>query len=312
MNVLLIDATALAYNCIYGAPPLTRQSDGRSVGAAVLFANRIVALLVQERPSYCVMAFDAGGNFREALSDRYKGNRPDKDFDDDAKWCLSAMRYVAGLVGLRADSHGYEADDVLATYARIARKRKLTATVVANDKDMHQLVTKGVTVVPVRGEGRIDEAAVVKRWGVAPGIVPDVQAIAGDGVDNVGGVKGIGLVRAAGLVAGKSSLLEMCASAPDAPSAYERVALAAGSLDALRQSWLVRLHDEVPGCDLVRAAVKSDVGRGLVGFLLALESKNSSARAARDLRVPMSTCRPDAKVASKSARSAKRERTLFG
>ena len=313
MTALLVDATALAYNCLYAAHSMHRPSDGMQVGAVVQFVSRVASLMASERPTHAVFAFDAEGNFRRHLSESYKGNRPDKDFDSDQLREMQLMRYAAGLVGLRVSAKGYEADDVLATYVRIARKRKLPATVVADDKDMHQLVSAGVTILGVRGNApRVDEAAVRERWGVPPSIVPDVQAIAGDGVDNVGGVKNLGPKRAAGLVAGKPSLLEMCATAGDAKSPFERVALAAGSLDALRTAWLVRLHDEVPGCDLVRAAVKRDAGKAVVGLLLALESRAGSARAARDLRVPVGTCRPDAKVASRAVKSKPAGRTLFG
>lgn len=236
-HLLLVDCSAFAYRAYYSQPALRRMSDGEPTGALLGFASMIWRMLgaVQADPAtHAAAVFDApGGTFRHKLMPSYKGHRdPDRALNLEKQ--LPLMRPVAQVLGLTpVERKGFEADDVIATLAVWAMGLGIRTTIVSSDKDFAQLVVDGwIEIVDPMARGRNPDANprklvadVVKKFGVPPILVPDVQALAGDAADGIPGVKGIGLERAAALVRRFGSLDAVLKNTKLVPRARERQAL---------------------------------------------------------------------------------------
>lgn len=220
-HLLLVDCSAFAYRAFYSLPAMRRQSDGEPTGAVLGFMSMIWRMLgaaQADPPTYAAAVFDApGGNFRHKLFPAYKGTRdPARAIELEKQ--LPLMRPVAEVLGLTPiERKGFEADDVIATLAHRAHKAGIRSTIVSSDKDFGQLVVDGwIEIVdpmqrsrdPSKSPRRL-EADIIAKFGVVPALVPDVQALAGDMVDGIPGIPGIGLEKAAGLIRRFGSLDEV-------------------------------------------------------------------------------------------------------
>ncbi|GMI23868.1 hypothetical protein TrCOL_g4463 [Triparma columacea] len=206
--LLLIDASAYIFRAYYAMPPLHR-SDGTPTGAVLGFCNMLNRLVMErllrgERPRL-VMVFDAKGpNFRHEIYNEYKANRPPCPIDLVPQFPL--IRALATAYGCQQiEAPGYEADDVIATLSVRGVKEGVNVNVVSSDKDLMQLVTRmgeepSVHLIDPMKQIRVDENVVKEKWGVGPGKLGDVLALAGDSADNVPGIKGIGPKIASGLI----------------------------------------------------------------------------------------------------------------
>lgn len=203
-HLYLIDASAYIFRAYHALPPLTRQSDGLPIGAVSGFCNMLWKLLEElkgpDRPTHFACVFDKGSyTFRNDIYPDYKANRDETPAD--LKPQMPLVREASLAFATHAlELEGYEADDLIATYAEIAHKAGARCTIVSSDKDMMQLVTDRIVMLDTMKNKTLDIAAVHEKFGVGPERVVDVQALAGDSIDNVPGAPGIGIKTAALLI----------------------------------------------------------------------------------------------------------------
>lgn len=210
-HLLLIDASGFAYRAFH-AYPATKNSEGMPTHAILGFMSMLSRLLerANEDPfSHAAAVFDAPGpTFRHKLFPKYKFGRTRPD---DLKEQLPIMREASRSMGIEPIEHvGFEADDVIATLATLAGIAGKRTTIVTVDKDFAQLVIDDVIELadPVK-RTRVRQKDVVAMFGVPPALVPDVQALCGDIVDNIPGVPGVGMIKAAGMIRAHGSLDEL-------------------------------------------------------------------------------------------------------
>src|SRR6266851_2202813 len=202
-HVFLVDGSSYIFRAYHALPPLNRKSDGLQVNAVLGFCNMLWKLLrdmpPDNRPTHLAIIFDKSEvTFRNKLYPDYKAHRPPAP--DDLIPQFSLIREAVRAFDLPClEQAGFEADDLIATYVRLACERGATATIVSSDKDLMQLVTDRVTMYDTMKDRRIGIAEVIEKFGVPPEKVVEVQALAGDSTDNVPGVPGIGVKTAARL-----------------------------------------------------------------------------------------------------------------
>lgn len=204
-HILIVDASGFAYRAFHTSSAGYRESDGEPIGAVLNFISMVWNLrgaAEADPPTHGVAVFDyPGKNFRHKISPQYKANRPASRRTELSKQ-LIVMRSVADVLGLAPiEKKGFEADDLVCTIATRARKAGMRCTIVSSDKDFAQCVEDGwIEIVDPLQKRRILSADVEKKMGVLPAQVADVQALAGDAVDNIIGIPGLGIERAAGLI----------------------------------------------------------------------------------------------------------------
>ena len=203
-HVVLVDGSGYIFRAYYALPPLTRRSDGLIIGAVAGFSNMLFKLLREQtgdmRPTHFAVIFDSKGKtFRSAIYDDYKAHRPPPP--DDLIPQFPLVREATKAFGsLAIETPGFEADDIIASYAHQAEKMGARVTIISSDKDLMQLVSGKVTMVDTMKNKTFGPEQVAEKFGVGPDKVIDVQSLAGDSVDNVPGVPGIGIKTAALLI----------------------------------------------------------------------------------------------------------------
>jgi len=206
-HLYLIDGSGYIFRAYYALPPLTRKSDGLPVGAVSGFCNMLQKFLEQARndttdqkPSHIAVIFDsARKNFRNEIYKEYKANR-----DDAPEDLIPQFDYIRKAVNAfnlpSIELQGFEADDIIATFKNSAKKQNIKVTIVSSDKDLMQLVDDQTKMFDPMKEKLIGSKEVKEKFGVTPDKVIDVQSLAGDSVDNIPGVPGIGIKTAAELI----------------------------------------------------------------------------------------------------------------
>src|SRR5215217_4006044 len=203
-HVFLVDGSGYIFRAYHALPPLTRKSDGLQINAVLGFCNMLWKLLnemkPEERPTHLAVVFDKSEKtFRTDFYPEYKAQRPDIPGDLIPQFPL--IRDAVRAFDIPClEQAGFEADDIIATYARLACEAQATATIVSSDKDLMQLVNDCVTMYDTMKDKRIGRAEVIEKFGVPPEKVIEVQALIGDSSDNVPGVPGIGVKTAAQLI----------------------------------------------------------------------------------------------------------------
>ncbi len=244
-RLLLVDGSGYIFRAFFALPPMTRP-DGTPVNAVYGFCNMLWRLM-QDRPDDDILVvFDASGeSFRNEMYDQYKANRDEAP--EELKPQMAIVREAVDAFGLpRAELLGYEADDLIATYARLAKADGRPVLVISSDKDLMQLVADGVGMWDPMKNRDIDDEAVRARFHVGPAQVRDVLALAGDSSDNVPGVPGIGAKTAAQLLEQFGSLENLLTEAETVKQPKRRQSLIEHAEQA-RLSWrLVGLEDHVP------------------------------------------------------------------
>ncbi len=204
LRLYLIDASAYIFRAYHALPPLTRKSDGLPVGAVQGYCNMLWKLLRDMKgadgPTHLAAIFDhSDKTFRNDLYDQYKANRSAPPEDLIPQFAL--VREATAAFGVACvELPGYEADDLIATYACKARDAGGEAVIVSSDKDLMQLIGRGVVMYDPMKDRRLAEDAVMEKFGVTPDKMVDLQALIGDSVDNVPGAPGIGPKTAAQLL----------------------------------------------------------------------------------------------------------------
>ncbi|MEH6653614.1 DNA polymerase I [Loktanella salsilacus] len=200
----LIDGSAFIFRAYHALPPLTRASDGLPVGAVSGFVNMLQRYIENnagpDAATHVAVIFDKGSHtFRNDMYDQYKANR--EAMPEDLRPQIPLTRDATRAFNIACEEiEGFEADDIIATLSHMARNAGGRVTILSSDKDMMQLVGDGVEMLDPMKNKRIDREAVIEKFGVPPEGVVDVQALAGDSVDNVPGAPGIGIKTAALLI----------------------------------------------------------------------------------------------------------------
>lgn len=241
----VIDSYSLIYQVFHAMPEMTSPS-GKPVGAVHGFIRDIVEILQNRQPDYLFCAFDAAGdNFRHQLYEPYKSTRSEMPVDlrpqfDDIRRMLAAL----GVPVLEVP--GYEADDILATIARIAEEQGKDCYLVTGDKDCRQLISDRVKVLNIRKNEVFDAVALQATWGVRPDQVVDFQTLVGDAIDNIPGVPLIGPKIAQELLQKYDTLEGIFAHIDEINGAKRKENLRTFQDQALISRQLVRLHRETP------------------------------------------------------------------
>ena len=198
-HVYLIDGSGYIFRAFFGLPPMSR-SDGTPTNAVYGFCNMVFKLVEESDADYVGVLFDrARKTFRSDIYPEYKAHRPPAP--DDLIPQFPLIRQATEAFNLPAiDMEGFEADDLIATYATMAAASGYKVTIVSSDKDLMQLVDDNITMYDPMKNIEIGVDQVIEKFGVAPDLVIDVQALAGDSADNVPGVAGIGIKTAALLI----------------------------------------------------------------------------------------------------------------
>ena len=308
-HVFLVDGSSYIFRAFHALPPLTRKSDQLPVGAVAGFCNMLWRLLrdsvAGEKPTHLAVILDhSSETFRNALYDQYKAQREEPPEELRPQFAL--IREAVKAFDLPCiEQQGYEADDLIATYCRLAKEAGATATIVASDKDLMQLVGDGVTMFDTMKDRRIGVDEVIEKFGVTPDKVVDVQALAGDSVDNVPGVPGIGIKTAAQLIHEYGDLETLLARAPEIKQPKRREALIENAEKARISKQLVKLEDRVPLTTPIDAlAVHDPEPKNLLAFLKAMEFNTVTRRVAEAYGIDANAIAPDARLAAPGAGTA--------
>ena len=284
----LIDGSAFIFRAYHALPPLTRKSDGLPVGAVAGFCNMLWKYVTDERgsdaPTHAAVVFDySSRTFRNDIYPEYKANRPELPEDLRPQFPLTREATRAfNIACLEIDQ--YEADDIIATLACKARDAGGSVTIISSDKDLMQLVGQGVEMLdPIKGKA-IGPDEVREKFGVGPDRVVDVQALAGDSVDNVPGAPGIGIKTAALLINEFGDLESLLERSSEVPQPKRRQTLIDNAEQIRISRRLVELDCDTPlDFTLDSLEVKDPVADDLVGFLSQMEFRTLTARVAERL-----------------------------
>jgi DNA polymerase I len=300
-HVFLVDGSSYIFRAYHALPPLNRKSDGLQVNAVLGFCNMLWKLLrdmkPEERPTHLAVVFDKSEKtFRTEMYADYKANRTEPP--DDLRPQFPLIRAAVRAFELPClEQIGFEADDLIATYVRQACEAGASATIVASDKDLMQLVNDCVVMYDTMKDRRIGIPEVIEKFGVPPQKMIEVQALIGDSTDNVPGVPGIGVKTAAQLIGEYGDLETLLARAGEIKQEKRRQALIENAERARLSKKLVTLDAnvalEVP---LAELAVHEPDYKQLVAFLKAMEFAALTRRVAEFSGIDAGEIEPDGKL----------------
>ena len=303
-HLQLIDGSAFIFRAFHALPPLTRKSDGLPIGAVAGFCNMIFKMVEDNKgpdaPTHVAVVFDKGSHtFRNDMYDLYKANRDEMPEDLRPQIPLTRRATEAFNIACK-ELEGYEADDIIATLACQARDAGGRVTIISSDKDLMQLVGDGVEMLDAMKNKRIDRDGVFEKFGVFPDRVVDVQALAGDSVDNVPGAPGIGIKTAALLINEFGSLEELLDRAGEIKQPKRRETLIEKREQIELSKRLVQLDCDTPlDFTLDDLEVRTPDSETLMTFLAEMEFRTLTRRVAETLGVeapaiPEATAQPEA------------------
>jgi DNA polymerase I len=290
-HVFLIDGSGFIFRAYFarartGDPLFQRKSDGMVTEVVMLFSNMLDKHRRETDADHMAVIFDASGaSFRNRLYDAYKANR--REMPDDLRPQLEHVRRAAAAFDIcQIELPDFEADDLIATYARHAVEAGAKVTILSSDKDLMQLVGDKVTMKDPMTDRPIAEAEVREKFGVGPDKVIEVQALCGDSTDNVPGVPGIGVKTAAELINTYGDLETLLAHAHEIKQPKRREALIENEAKARLSKELVKLDDNVPlPCPLSALKVKPYSPEKLFPFLDEMELRALKGRIVQRLSI---------------------------
>ena len=281
----LIDGSAYIFRAYHALPPLTRKSDGLPVGAVSGFVNMLQRYIEgnsgPDAATHVAVIFDKGSHtFRNDMYDQYKANRD--AMPEDLRPQMPLTREATRAFNIACEEiEGFEADDIIATLAHQARDAGGRVTILSSDKDLMQLVGGGVEMLDPMKNKRIDSDGVVEKFGVGPNRVVDVQALAGDSVDNVPGAPGIGIKTAALLINEYGDLEQLLDRAGEIKQPKRRQTLIDNRAQIELSKRLVQLDCEMAlPFDLDSLEIKDAVPDDLLAFLAKMEFRTVTKRIA--------------------------------
>ena len=283
----LIDGSGYIFRAYYALPPLSRKSDGLPTGAVSGFCSMLFKLLEDARsddskfkPTHFAVIFDsAKKNFRNDIYSEYKANRSEAPED-----LIPQFDYIRKSVKAfnlpSIELVNYEADDLIATYAKKIIKMGARVTVISSDKDLMQLVSDDIRLYDPMKSKVLGEKEVIEKFGVKPNQVIDVQSLAGDSSDNIPGVPGIGIKTASELINKYKNLDTLLEKASEIPQNKRRETLISNKDKALLSKKLVTLKDDVPIKDDPSSFILKKVEKDkLYDFLREMEFNKLLSRA---------------------------------
>ncbi len=283
----LIDGSGYIFRAYYALPPLSRKSDGLPTGAVSGFCSMLFKLLEESRsddsdnkPTHFAVIFDsARKNFRNDIYSEYKANRTEAP-EDLAPQFEYIRKSVKAFNLPSIELINYEADDLIATYAKKIITAGGKVTVISSDKDLMQLVSKNIRLYDPMKSKVLGEKEVIEKFGVKPNQVVDVQSLAGDSSDNIPGVPGIGIKTASELINKYKTLDILLKKAKEIPQNKRRETLLANKDKAILSRKLVTLKDDVPVKEDVNSFILKDVQKEkLYDFLREMEFNKLLSRA---------------------------------
>jgi DNA polymerase-1 len=284
-HLFLVDGSGYIFRAYHALPPLTRKSDGLQINAVLGFCNMLWKLLnemkPEERPTHLAVVFDKSEKtFRTDFYPDYKAHRPPAP--DDLIPQFPLIREAVRAFDIPClEQPGFEADDLIATYARLACDVKATVTIVSSDKDLMQLVNDCVVMYDTMKDKRIGRAEVMEKFGVPPEKVIEVQALIGDSTDNVPGVPGIGVKTAAQLICDYGDLETLLKRAGEIKQDKRRQTLIENAEKARISLRLVTLDQNVKlDVPAEQLAVHDPDYTRLIAFLKAMEFSSLTRRVA--------------------------------
>jgi DNA polymerase-1 len=309
-HVYLVDGSGYIFRAFHALPPLTRPSDGLPVGAVHGFCAMLWKLLQDARkssgPTHIAVIFDASEKtFRNDIYQDYKAHRPPAPEELVPQFPLIREAVKAFNIAC-IEQNGFEADDLIATYARQTITHDGDVTIVSSDKDLMQLVRPGILMLDTMKNRTIGPEEVRERFGVGPERVVDVQALAGDSIDNVPGVPGIGIKTAAELINEYGDLETLLSRAVEIKQPKRRERLLEYAIQARLSLDLVTLKDDVPlEVTADQLAVRAPDAQRLLAFLREMEFATLTKRIAEGLGAspPPPAQRPPASAPERPAGS---------
>jgi len=290
-HVFLIDGSGFIFRAYFARarssePVFQRKSDGMVTEVVTLFSNMLDKYRRETDADHMAVIFDASGaSFRNRIYEAYKANR--REMPDDLRPQLEHVRRAAAAFDIcQIELQDFEADDLIATYARHAVAAGAKVTILSSDKDLMQLVNDEVKMRDPMTDRPIGEVEVREKFGVGPDKVIEVQALCGDSTDNVPGVPGIGVKTAAELINTYGDLETLLAHAHEIKQPKRREALIENEANARLSRELVKLDDDVPlPCPLSALRVKPYDSEKLFPFLDEMELRALKSRIERRLDI---------------------------
>ena len=244
-NLFLIDGSGLIFRAFYALPPLTNP-EGTPINAVLGYCNMIINIVDTFKPDQLIVVFDTKRKtFRNDIYKSYKSNRVEPPEELIPQFTI--IREATKALDLpQIEMDGYEADDIIATYASKAEKQGIAVTIISSDKDLMQLVNKKTKMYDSMRNNYIGINEVKEKFGVDPSKVVDVQALAGDSVDNIPGVSGIGIKTAAELINTFGNLNNLFSQVDKIKQPKRKQALIDEQDNALISKKLATLKKDVP------------------------------------------------------------------
>ena len=301
-HLFLVDGSAYIFRAYHALPPLTRKSDGLPIGAVSGFCNMLWKLLQDARdtaagvvPTHFAVIFDySSTTFRNEIYPEYKANRDEPPEDLRPQFALIREATRAFDVPC-IEKEGYEADDLIATYARLAAEAGGDVTIVSSDKDLMQLINDNVVMYDTMKDVVIDAEGVFAKFGVDPDKMIDLQALNGDSTDNVPGVPGIGPKTAAQLLDEYNTLEELLERAGEIKQNKRRENLIEFADQARLSKQLVTLDVNAPlDVQLDEMQLTPLNGPKLISFLKAMELNTLTKRVAAETETDAAEVEADA------------------
>ena len=243
-NLFLIDGSGFIFRAFYALPPLTNP-EGTPINAVYGYCNMILNIFKKFKPEQIIVVFDTKRKtFRNDIYKDYKANRTEPP--EELIPQFSIIRDATDALQIpRVEMDGYEADDIIATYTKEAEKKGVTVTIVSSDKDLMQLVNKNTKMYDSMKDNFIGIKEVEEKFGVKPSKVIDVMALAGDSIDNIPGVSGIGVKTAAELINNYNNLENLLAKVNEIKQPKRKQVLIDEKENALISKKLVSLKDNI-------------------------------------------------------------------
>ena len=244
-TITIIDTFGFLFRSFFALPPL-RNAEGFPTGLLTGFTNFIASVEKEHNTDYIVFALDMKGpTFRNEIDPEYKANRQPPPEDLIAQLPI-AVDWVTQMGFATVSKTGYEADDMIASVAKMAKEQGMKVRIVSHDKDLYQMIDDGkVVVVDAIKRKNIDEEACIEKYGIRPDQFTDYQSLLGDSADNVPGVKGVGKVTAQKLLSQFETLQGIYDNIDEVKPAGVQKKLRDFEDDAWRSQKLVTLVDDI-------------------------------------------------------------------
>lgn len=248
-SLRLIDGSSLVYRAFFALPESISTSHGEPTNAIFGFTSMLVKLISEHGDEPTVVVWDRGHSGRKDIHVDYKAGRASRPDLLKEQWeHIPELVEALGYKNLAID--GYEADDVIASLADVARSEGIKTTIVTGDRDAFQLVDDGLVTVLATGRGitdtkRYDADAVRERYGIGPELIPDLWGLKGDTSDNIPGVPGIGDKTATALLQQFGSLEAVLAGIDQVSGAKRKENLTNHAEDARISKQLATMHRDL-------------------------------------------------------------------